>query len=430
MSGLFHPSYSKTDPDTGRSVKKRVRKWYGRYNDADGVERRVPLCEDKAAAQTMLADLVRKVDRVRAGLVDPAEEHLDRSVQEHLADYRASLEVKARDEKHVRDTVRTIRRITTACRFHVLAELQRGNDQFEQYLAVRMEAGRSHRTINADLVAVRSFCRWLISRQRMHLDPTSGLERLNVDEDRRRQRRALTEDESRKLLQATLASKRDFRGLSGPDRALLYLVAQRTGLRRKELVSLTTKSFDFSIEPAAVALEAASSKHRKVDVLPLTTDVAAAVRDYLLGKAADAQLWPGAWWRRAAEMLRCDLAEAGIEPVDAEGRVLDFHGQRTTFITSLARAGVTPALAQRLARHSDINLTLGTYTRLHIGDLAGAVDKLPDLSNSKVVSSSQLPAGEVEVDPRLEQVCQAWPKLAENVRQTIVALLATVAHRQ
>ena len=44
-----------------------------------------------------------------------------------------------------------------------------------------------------------------------------------------------------------------------------------------------------------------------------------------------------------AEMLRLDLADAKIEPEDAQGRVVDFHGQRTTFISALARAGVSPA---------------------------------------------------------------------------------------
>ena len=35
--------------------------------------------------------------------------------------------------------------------------------------------------------------------------------------------------------------------------------------------------------------------------------------------------------------------------------------------------------AQRLARHSDINLTMGAYTRMGMQDLAGAVNSLPEL---------------------------------------------------
>src|SRR5208283_2930007 len=100
---------------------------------------------------------------------------------------------------------------------------------------------------------------------------------------------------------------------------------------------------------------------------------------YLAKRKPGDPLWPGAWWQRSAEMLRQDLLNTGIEPEDDEGRVVDFHGQRTTFITGLARAGVAPATAQRLARHSDINLTMGVYTRLDMHDLAGAMKNMPEL---------------------------------------------------
>jgi integrase len=74
-------------------------------------------------------------------------------------------------------------------------------------------------------------------------------------------------------------------------------------------------------------------------------------------------------------MLQIDLEEAGIVARD-DHQIVDFHALRTTFITGLARAGVAPALAQKLARHSDINLTLNAYTRLQMNDLAGAVGRL------------------------------------------------------
>lgn len=78
-------------------------------------------------------------------------------------------------------------------------------------------------------------------------------------------------------------------------------------------------------------------------------------------------------------MFRADLAAAGIPIVDENGRILDFHGQRATFITGLARAGVSPTKAQKLARHSDVNLTMQTYTHLGVDDLASAVESLPSL---------------------------------------------------
>jgi len=43
----------------------------------------------------------------------------------------------------------------------------------------------------------------------------------------------------------------------------------------------------------------------------------------------------------------------------------------------LARDGVSPGVAQKLMRHSDIRLTMNTYTHLGLADTAIAVAALP-----------------------------------------------------
>ena len=430
MANLFKPTYTKPNPEAGERTIRRTRKWYGQYRDANGIVQRVPLCTDKTAAQAMLTDLVRKAERQQAGLIDPAADQLARVIQDHVDEYRTHLVVKGRSEKHISETIRLLKNITAECRCRILADLQAGGDSLEQHLANRHESGSSHRTINADLIAVRSFCRWLIEKKRMHDDPTLGLIRLNEEEDRRRERRALTDGEAQQLIQTTYRSKQVFRRLTGVDRAIMYLLAQRTGLRRKELRSLTPLSFNLEGTPPTVQLKAARSKRRKSDVLPLPSDVAQTMAEYLGGHEPDKPVWPGSWWRRSAEMLRLDLAAAGIEPVDAEGYVVDFHGQRMTFITGLARAGVPPAMAQKLARHSDINLTLRTYTHLQVEDLVGAVEKLPVLSptvnaGSKVVSNAEKATAETAADdPELGGIIKAWGQLPKHVKQAILALVA------
>lgn len=65
---------------------------------------------------------------------------------------------------------------------------------------------------------------------------------------------------------------------------------------------------------------------------------------------------------------------------DHAGLVADFHSLRHTFISNLARAGVHPKLAQSLARHSDINLTMSRYTHTTRGEQSEALAALPDLS--------------------------------------------------
>jgi integrase len=107
--------------------------------------------------------------------------------------------------------------------------------------------------------------------------------------------------------------------------------------------------------------------------------VAAALRDYLARKPTNQPVWSGSWADDAAEMLRLDLEAACIPYRDQEGRVADFHALRHSYITLLSRSGVSPKMAQELARHSDIRLTRNVYTHAGLFDLAGAVDSLPAL---------------------------------------------------
>ena len=58
---------------------------------------------------------------------------------------------------------------------------------------------------------------------------------------------------------------------------------------------------------------------------------------------------------------------------------MDFHALRHTFISRLVKAGVHPKLAQDLARHSDIKLTMNRYTHTLIEDRAEAVNQLLQL---------------------------------------------------
>jgi len=73
---------------------------------------------------------------------------------------------------------------------------------------------------------------------------------------------------------------------------------------------------------------------------------------------------------------------------DAQGRYADFHALRKSFITNLSKSGVSPKMAQSLARHSDINLTMNVYTDVVLEDQAVAVELLPELPNLLPASTS------------------------------------------
>jgi integrase len=185
---------------------------------------------------------------------------------------------------------------------------------------------------------------------------------------------------------------------------MVYRMAAFTGLRAQELASLTARSFDLRADPPTVCVDACYSKHRRKDVLPLAEDLVERVRGYLAQRMAetdiDERLWPGKWYRKAGEILQADLAaarKAWLEKTDSRqrkerdkseylvsedsaGRVADFHSLRHGFITYLVTANVPPKVAQTLARHSTISLTMDRYTHLGIVDLVDGLKRLPPMT--------------------------------------------------
>jgi hypothetical protein len=78
-------------------------------------------------------------------------------------------------------------------------------------------------------------------------------------------------------------------------------------------------------------------------------------------------------------MLRNDLRAADIPYQDAPGRFFDFHSLRGQFISGLAAGDVHPKVAQVLARHSTVTLTMDHDTHVDVLDVTGALDRLPAL---------------------------------------------------
>jgi excisionase family DNA binding protein len=252
-----------------------------------------------------------------------------------------------------------------------------------QAIAERKAKGAGATTVNRYIVAVRGFTRWLVKAKRIGSDPLESLSLVNAAVDVRRARRELTADELRRLFAAARGSNRTFRGLTGEDRFMLYLVAAGTGFRASALANLTPNDFDLNADPPTVTLPARFAKNRKTKVQPLPSDVAAALRPYLDRKPAGSPVWGGTWASgcAGAEMLRRDLEAVGI-PYAVEGpdgpEYADFHALRHTYLTMLGRNGVDLRTAQELAGHSTPLLT-ARYSHRRLYDLAGAVEKLPNL---------------------------------------------------
>lgn len=406
MAEVFRPTYY-VNPETGKrckkstpgAVKRKSKTWWTRFYLPNGQRPKVKLYRDRKASETRAAELERRGERLDAGFADPLDEHARRPLAEHLADFAGYLAAKGNTPAHVTRTQTRAQAALDGARCVKIADLQ--PSAILGFVDRLRKQGAGITTANHYLTAAKGFSRWLWRERRIDSDPLAGMAKLaNVETDIRHARRELCADELRWLLETTRQSARGFRGLAGFDRFALYLTAAGTGFRRGELVSLTPASFDLAGDRPTARVEAAYSKNRKEARQPLPADLAAALRDYLYSKPTDAPVWPGTWAERAASMLRADLDEARtawLQSVqdarqrgemaqsdflayrDAAGLVIDFHALRHTYISRIVRSGATPKVAQELARHSTVQLTLGRYAHVGLYDLTSAVDALPAL---------------------------------------------------
>jgi hypothetical protein len=110
---------------------------------------------------------------------------------------------------------------------------------------------------------------------------------------------------------------------------------------------------------------------------------------------------------------------------------------RKTFITNLSLAGVQPKAAQTLARHSDINLTMNTYTMLQVLDQAAAVESLPPVPSAVEQKAGRLsdarrdpqtidaehaaPVDPASLPPDVARILAAWEQLPLEVKNRLEA---------
>lgn len=150
-----------------------------------------------------------------------------------------------------------------------------------------------------------------------------------------------------------------------------------------------------------VCVRTGYSKRRRENSIALRPGTVAALEAFLGAKApaARAFVMPGPtnvvkMWKADLEAARAAWIDAGgtaqeqarrrdaefLIYRDADGKVIDSHSLRHTFITNLIIAGVHPRTAQTLARQSTITLTMDRYAHTLRGAETAALALLPDLS--------------------------------------------------
>jgi len=388
--GPWRIAYFDCDPKTGKRRRREYSTQQGDRAVADQIASRL-----EADAKRHKQEAHDLAELRRRGLLDPVverlAEHGQKHLSEHLSDFKAMLEGKGNTVGHVAIVMSDCRHLFEGCGFVLPDDLEAVRVSRwvtrERALPVEPKQGErkrpAARTINRKLGSLKAFTRWLWETGRIRNDPMVQVRKLNARTDRRLRRRAPTDDEIARLI---LAAERGpvVKAMSGPDRAMLYRIAVGTGLRAAELRSLTPRSFALrDLDMAKIVVEAGYSKHRRRDVLPIRRELAEAVARFIEGKPPAEPLFP-TMTLRTAEMMRVDMdnAKPWVPYRDAAGRVCDFHSLRVAYITRLARAGVTPAVAKNLARHSTITLTIDHYTDVSETDERAALNTLPALPDT------------------------------------------------
>jgi integrase len=385
---LFRPSWKK-DGISGRS-----RHWWFEYR-LDGKRVRVNTKKtEKRAAEKVALEILKQADMPQ----DPFTKQAKRTLAEHLADFETGFRAKEVRDDYREERLRYLREFFATLKGDRLSDLD--GTQANLWLTSIRETGVSARTVNKHRAALVQFGRWLVRERRLSFDPFVGLKSLNEEADRRHVRRALTEEQFIRLLEVARTrplenakKERVNKGVTdeeaarltkiGETRALIYSFAAGTGLRHGECRRVRWCDLDF--EKRIVNIPAASAKSRRNQFVPLRDDLVEALKSRRGEAAATDPVFPSDEFP-TLRTYRLDLVAAGIaqkddetgkiSTADDEGRIVDFHALRTTFASSLAKAGVHPRAAQALMRHSSVELTMKAYTDVRLLDLRSDVERI------------------------------------------------------
>jgi len=164
------------------------------------------------------------------------------------------------------------------------------------------------------------------------------------------------------------------KSISGPERALIYLVACETGLRANELRLLRVNDVNF--DGMTLTVRPDVSKNDRGAVMPLKPSTANLIREHTRQKMPSSRIFSVPLQPHL--MIKADLARAGIEYKTDEGTAY-FHSLRHVYATALPWAAGNVKTAQSLMRHSDPRLTLNVYTHGVPEQERAAIEALPNL---------------------------------------------------
>jgi len=191
-----------------RGGNKAKGHWYASWTDHNG--KRSTKCTfttDKATAERIArkheADAALRRDGVIDPTLDAISKESQRSIESHLTDFENKLRTANRTDQHVARTIGFVRIISESAGFYSAADI--AADAVNRYAGKLRDNGRSSRTIQTHLTAMKGFTKWLSENDKLPRDPLASVKKPNPKADRRRERRILLPEEWRLLETATEA---------------------------------------------------------------------------------------------------------------------------------------------------------------------------------------------------------------------------------
>ncbi|MBL9118589.1 MAG: hypothetical protein JNL80_01595, partial [Phycisphaerae bacterium] len=186
-------------------VRGMTATYIARYRDADGVWIEVPTgCRDETAARAILSKLERRSELVRAGVVtaeeDSVSKHSDGPIATHVEAWARHLRLKGTSKEWVDQAVRRIERVTADESLRRLRDISVA--PVERWLEAGTARGLSAATRNNYRTSLVAFLNWCVKTGRLGQNPLKHVAAADAKSDRRRERRALTEEELLRLFDA------------------------------------------------------------------------------------------------------------------------------------------------------------------------------------------------------------------------------------
>ncbi len=335
---------------TKRNDGTRHVKWRYWYLDLDGKRRWGTGTQNKAQTLRFARKLEEEHKEIRLGLRPKPHKNANRSFEEVKEDYlswgrkHGGKSGHPWSPSHIRNKIRHLNWWQEKLNLQTVGDLYNGLSAVEKIIA-QLEMARTAKTAANYAETIKSFCVWCRKRGLLKENPLQDLAPLPAAPET--QRRALTPEEIRRLLNAC-----------NPKKRLLYSVALTTGLRANELRSITTRHLD--VKNGGIILDERWTKNREPGFQPLPQTLMNELARTAQPQWSDQPLLDVT--TQPAKFLDSDLKRAGIPKWTDEGKI-DFHALRTTFTTLVIESGANQKEAMELARHATPLLTFNTYAR-------------------------------------------------------------------